>query len=41
MSKIRQGNKESKKAPLLSSKQKKAAKHTKKHAEDAAPLLSR
>ena len=41
MSKLRRGNKESKKQPLLTFKEKKAAKHAKKHATDPEPLIRR
>ena len=41
MGKIRQGNKEQKKQPLLTPKEKKSAKQAEKHATDMAPLLSR
>lgn len=41
MGKIRQGNKETKKQPLLSPKEKKAAKQVKKHAADVVPFLVR
>lgn len=41
MGKIRQGNKETKKQPLLTPKEKKAAKHDKKHAADKVPLVVR
>jgi hypothetical protein len=40
MGKIRQNNKEAKKQPLLTPKEKKAAKRDKKHAGDAVPLIS-
>jgi hypothetical protein len=39
MSKSKQSLKETKKHPLLSAKEKKAAKQVKKHAGDAAPML--
>lgn len=39
MSKAQHSNKEAKKQPVLSPKEKKAAKHTKKHAGDAVPLI--
>lgn len=39
MSKSRQTNKEPKKHPLLTPKQKKAAKLVKKHAGDQAPMI--
>ena len=41
MSKTQQSNKESKKQPLLSPKEKKAAKQMKKHAGDVVPLLGK
>jgi hypothetical protein len=41
MGKIRQGNKETKKQPLLSPKEKKVAKQVKKHAADVVPFLVR
>lgn len=41
MSKSKQSLKESKKQPLLSAKEKKAAKQIKKHAGDALPLLAK
>ncbi|HEY3433741.1 MAG TPA: hypothetical protein VGK09_14465 [Rhodocyclaceae bacterium] len=41
MGKARQSNKEVKKQPLLSPKEKKVVKQTKKHASDIVPLLSR
>ncbi len=37
MSKARQGNKEAKKQPVLTPKEKKAAKQAKKHAGDIIP----
>jgi hypothetical protein len=40
MGKIRQTNKESKKQPLLTPKEKKAAKRDKKHVGDAVPLIT-
>jgi hypothetical protein len=39
MSKSQHSNKETKKQPLLTPKEKKAAKQHKKHAGDAAPLI--
>lgn len=39
MSKDRQNNKEARKPPLLTPKEKKAAKHAKKHAQDVVPFL--
>lgn len=39
MSKVRKNNKEARKQPLLSPKEKKAAKQVKKHAGDIVPLL--
>ena len=41
MSKIRKGNKESKKPAALTPKERKAAKQAKKHAADVVPLLHR
>lgn len=42
MGKVRQSNKEAKKQPLLTPKEKKAAKHAKKHATDIVhPLVTR
>jgi len=41
MGKIRQGNKESKKQPLLTPKEKKTAKQAEKHAPGVAPLIQR
>lgn len=41
MSKLKKTNKEAKKHPLLSPKEKKAAKMVKKHAGDFVPLLAR
>jgi hypothetical protein len=41
MSKIQRSNKETKKQPSLTAKEKKAAKRVKKHAGDAAPLLTK
>lgn len=41
MSKIRQSNKEAKKQPLLTPKEKKAAKKHKKHASDIVPMIVR
>ncbi|WP_277986412.1 hypothetical protein [Rhodocyclus gracilis] len=40
MSKERQSKKEDKKQPLLSPKEKKAAKQARKHALDTPPLIS-
>jgi hypothetical protein len=40
MTKQRQSNKEAKKQPALSPKEKKHAKQVKKHAGDALPLIS-
>jgi len=40
MGKIRQSNKEAKKQPLLTPKEKRAAKHEKKHAHDKVPLIA-
>ena len=39
MSKEQKSNKETKKKPALSPKEKKAAKRAKKHAGDAAPFI--
>lgn len=39
MSKARQSNKEAKKPATLSPKEKKAAKHARKHAQDVVPFL--
>jgi hypothetical protein len=41
MSKLQKSNKEGKKQPLLTPKEKKAAKTAKKHAGDAVPLVVR
>lgn len=41
MSKIQHGNKETKKAPALNQKEKKAAKLARKHASDPVPLIRR
>lgn len=41
MSKLRQSNKEPKKQAAMTLKEKKAAKHAKKHAADPAPLIRR
>jgi hypothetical protein len=41
MSKARQGNKEQKKPPTLTPKEKKAVKQTKKHAQDVVPFIVR
>jgi hypothetical protein len=41
MGKLRQSNKEPKKRAATTPKEKKAAKHAKKHASDIVPLLSR
>lgn len=41
MSKIRKGNKESKKPAAHTPKEKKAAKQAKKHASDALPIIPR
>lgn len=40
MNKAQKNNKEVKKQPLLSPKEKKAAKQVKKHAGDVVPLLA-
>lgn len=39
MGKIRQSNKEAKKQPAMTPKERKAAKQVKKHAGDNAPLV--
>lgn len=39
MGKLRQGNKETKKQPALTPKEKKAAKRAKKHVNDTVPLI--
>lgn len=39
MSKIRKGNKEQKKQPAMTPKEKKAAKLAKKHSADVVPLI--
>jgi hypothetical protein len=41
MGKVRQSNKESKKQPVLTPKEKKAAKRSRKHVAHSAPLLPR
>jgi hypothetical protein len=41
MGKIRQGNKEQKKQPLLTPKEKRVAKQAEKHASDIVPLITR
>lgn len=41
MSRVRQSNKELKKQPVLTPKEKKHAKQVKKHASDSVPLISR
>jgi hypothetical protein len=41
MGKLRQGNKEPKKLAVMTPKEKKAAKHAKKHTSDIAPLILR
>ena len=41
MGKIRQGNKEVKKQPVMTPKEKKAAKQAKKHASDIVPFITR
>jgi LDH2 family malate/lactate/ureidoglycolate dehydrogenase len=41
MSRVRQSNKELKKQPVMTPKEKKHAKHAKKHASDIMPLISR
>lgn len=39
MSKLKHGNKEQKKQSTMTPKEKKAAKHAKKHATDVQPLI--
>lgn len=39
MGKLRQGNKEMKKPPLLNTKERKAAKLAKKHERDVVPII--
>jgi len=39
MGKQRQSNKEEKKQPVMTPKEKKSAKHAKKHAEDFVPFI--
>lgn len=39
MTKVKQSNKEAKKQPLLTPKEKKSAKMAKKHSSDIVPLL--
>ena len=41
MSKSHESNKQNKKAPLLTPKEKKAAKQLKKHARDVVPIVPR
>jgi hypothetical protein len=41
MSKLRKSNKESKKQPVMTQKEKKAAKSAKKHMSDVVPLIVR
>jgi len=41
MGKPKQSKKEERKAPLLTPKEKKAAKQAKKHASDTTPLITR
>jgi hypothetical protein len=41
MGKMRQSNKEAKKQPALTPKEKKAAKQARKHASDTAPVIPR
>jgi len=41
MGKIRQSNKETKKQPLLTPKEKKVAKQVKKHSSDIVPMVPR
>ncbi|HTY98741.1 MAG TPA: hypothetical protein VMB75_02820 [Rhodocyclaceae bacterium] len=40
MGKIRQSNKEARKQPAMTPKEKKAAKQAKKHAGDSVPLVT-
>ncbi len=39
MTKIRKGNKELKKQPLLNSREKKAGQHARKHSNEQVPFL--
>lgn len=39
MNKVRKSNKEPRKAPVMTPKEKKAARHARKHAEDVVPFL--
>ena len=41
MGKVQKSNKETKKKPLLTTKEKKTAKRNKKHANDIVPLIVR
>ena len=41
MGKVRKGNKEVKKQPVMTPKQKKAGKQAKKYASDIVPLITR
>lgn len=41
MSKARQSTKEAKKQPLMTPKEKKAAKQARKHASDVVPIIPR
>lgn len=41
MGKVRQSNKEQKKQPALSPKEKKAVKNARKHASDIVPIVPR
>lgn len=41
MGKARQSNKEAKKQPLMTPKEKKAAKQARKHASDVVPIIPR
>jgi len=41
MGKARQRNKEERKTPAMTSKEKKAAKQAKKHASDTVPIIPR
>ncbi len=40
MSKSHHSNRETKKKPLMTPKEKRAAKHTKKHIQDVQPLIT-
>jgi hypothetical protein len=41
MGRLRQGNKETKKTPVLNAREKKAAKLARKHAGDVVPIIPR